>query len=284
MQPSAAMVRDLLEAGAHYGHLSRLLNPKARIFVYGQRNGISIIDLQKTVDYVKKASAFIKSTTAGGGHVLFVGTKRQSRDVVKEHALRSGQFYMNHRWLGGTLTNHPTLRQSIHKLRKLEKMSQDGTYNKITKKEALNLDRLRQKLDANLAGIKDMPGMPRALFITDILKERTALLEAQKLEIPVVAIVDTNGDPRDVEYPMPGNDDSLKSLRLFVSTIADAALRGKQEREKEKKSSSSQSSAAGGRKQSSASRSTTSSSFQSKEGRTVKVEKVSREPETPPSS
>lgn len=278
MSASAVAVRDLLEAGAHYGHLTRLLNPKARPFVFGQRNGISIIDLQKTVNYVRKADSFVESITASGGHILFVGTKRQARELVKEEASRSGQYYMNHRWLGGTLTNYPTLKKSIHKLRKLEKMASDGTYEKLTKKEALNLDRLRLKLDANLAGIKDMPGKPGAIFLTDIIKEKTALLEALKLDIPIVAIVDTNADPAHIDYPMPGNDDSLKSLKLFVSTIADAAARGVSKYAATPSSSQKKSdrSAPKGRRSARSGRSS-SSSFQNKEGRTVKVEKVARD-------
>lgn len=202
MSENVVAIKKLLEVSAHYGHLARLLNPKARRFVYGQRNGISIIDLQKTVKYFREASQYVSQLCADGGHILFVGTKRQSRDLVKEHALRSQQYYMNHRWLGGTLTNHPTIRKSIHKLKKIEKMSQDGTYEKMTKKEALNLERLRQKLDINLGGIKDMPGLPKALFITDALKERTALLEANLLNIPVIAIIDTNVNPDGVDYPI----------------------------------------------------------------------------------
>lgn len=220
-------MKDLLEAGVHYGHQTRRMNPKSSKFVYGERNGIHIIDLQKTVTHFKKAVDFVSSVTANGGHILFVGTKRQARELVKEHAGRSRQFYMNHRWLGGTLTNFPTIRKSIHKLKKIEKMSQDGTYEKITKKEAINLERLREKLDVNLGGIKDMPGAPKAMFITDALKEKTALAEAKRLGIPVVAIVDTNINPEGIDYPIPGNDDSIKSLQLFIKTIADAAIAGR---------------------------------------------------------
>jgi len=271
-------IKKLLEVSAHYGHLARLLNPKARRFVYGQRNGISIIDLQKTVKYFREASQYVSQLCADGGHILFVGTKRQSRDLVKEHALRSQQYYMNHRWLGGTLTNHPTIRKSIHKLKKIEKMSQDGTYEKMTKKEALNLERLRQKLDINLGGIKDMPGLPKALFITDALKERTALLEANLLNIPVIAIIDTNVNPDGVDYPIPGNDDSLKSLELFISAVGDAALKGVSQQ----KTSAPKDGARRGnrdRHRSSHGRSKSSqSSFQGKHGRTVKVERAEKRP------
>ena len=220
-------MKDLLEAGVHYGHQTRRMNPKSAKFIYGERNGIHIIDLQKTVTHFKKAVDFVSKVTANHGHILFVGTKRQARDLVKEHAARSGQYFMNHRWLGGTLTNFPTIRKSIHKLKKIEKMSQDGTYEKITKKEAINLERLRDKLDINLGGIKDMPGAPKAMFITDALKEKTALAEAKRLGIPVVAIVDSNIDPEGIDYPIPGNDDSIKSLQLFIKTVADAAISGK---------------------------------------------------------
>lgn len=220
-------MKDLLEAGVHYGHQTRRMNPKSSKFIYGERNGIHIIDLQKTVTHFKKAVDFVTQVTANGGHILFVGTKRQARDLVKEHADRSGQFFMNHRWLGGTLTNFPTIRKSIHKLKKIEKMSQDGTYEKITKKEAINLERLREKLDINLGGIKNMPGAPKAMFITDAQKEKTALAEAKRLGIPVVAIVDTNIDPEGIDFPIPGNDDSIKALQLFIKTVADAAIAGR---------------------------------------------------------
>lgn len=267
---TAITIRELLEAGAHYGHLSRLQNPKSRVFVYGQRNGISIIDLQKTAENFKHAASFIEKITAAGGHVLFVGTKRQSRELIQEHAQRCQQFYMNNRWLGGTLTNFPTIRRSIHKLKKIERMSEDGTFDKLTKKEALSFDRLREKLHANLGGIKNMPAKPHAIFITDIIKEKTALLEAQHLDIPVVAIVDTNSNPYGIDYPIPGNDDSIKSLQLFITGIADAALRGLQHQNTSKIPTS--------QKKSDKNRSNTrrsSSSFQNREGKTVKVERVS---------
>ena len=220
-------MKDLLEAGVHYGHQTRRMNPKSAKFIYGERNGIHIIDLQKTVTHFKKAVEFVTKITSNGGHLLFVGTKNQARDLVKEHAERSGQYFMNHRWLGGTLTNFPTIRKSIHKLKKIETMSQDGTYDKITKKEAINLERLRAKLDTDLGGIKNMPGTPKAMFITDALKDKTALAEAKRLGIPVVAIVDSNIDPEGIAYPIPGNDDSIKSLQLFIKTVADAAIVGK---------------------------------------------------------
>ncbi|MCY4380017.1 MAG: 30S ribosomal protein S2 [Proteobacteria bacterium] len=271
-------LKELIEARAHYGHLARLLNPKSRKYVYGNRNGISIIDLQKTVEHFKQASVFLEQLVAQGGHVLFVGTKRQSSDLVKDEALRAQQYYMNHRWLGGTLTNFPTIRKSIHKLKQLEKMSQDGTYQKLTKKEALNMERLRLKLDVNLAGIKDMPGRPSAVFITDVNKEKTALLEAKHLGIPIVAIVDTNVDPQYVDYPIPGNDDSLKSLNLFIHSIANAIISGLEKRKAEQAKKAHEqghdkSSKKGG---SSPGKTKKSSSFRAKDGQTVKVETIAK--------
>jgi small subunit ribosomal protein S2 len=223
-------MRELLEAGVHYGHQCRRWNPKMKSYIFGARNGIHIIDLQKTVRHFKKACEFVEETTATGGHVLFVGTKRQARDIISEEAVRAGMYFMNHRWLGGTLTNHPTIRQSIHRLRRIEKMSTDGTYEKLTKKEALNLERSRYKLDRNLGGIKEMPGLPRALFVADACRESIAVQEAIKLRIPVIAITDTNADPAGIDYVIPGNDDSYKSLKLFISTVADACIAGKMRR------------------------------------------------------
>lgn len=273
--PEVVALKELIAAGAHYGHLTRLLNPKSSRYVYGSRNGISIIDLQKTVALFKSATQFLDQVVLAGGHVLFVGTKRQSSEIVQSESLRCKQFYMNNRWLGGTLTNYHTIKKSIHKLHKLEKMSEDGTYQKLTKKEALNFDRIRAKLDVNLAGIKHMPGLPSAVFITDVNKEKTALLEANHLNIPVVAIVDTNVNPQGVDYPIPGNDDSLNSVSLFVSTIASSILAAVEKRTQElshksdvKKSRTHKSSS------SSQKRSTVSSSFRAKDGQTVKVETV----------
>ena len=219
-------MKSLLEAGVHYGHQCRRWNPKMKKFIYTARNGVHIIDLQKTVKNFKKACDFVEGTTSSGGHILFVGTKRQAKDVIQEEAKKAGMYFINQRWLGGTLTNFPTLKQSIHRLKSLEKMSQDGTYDKLTKKEALDLERLREKLERNLGGIKDMPGMPHALFIADAHREHIAIKEAQKLGIPIVAITDTNADPDGIDFPIPGNDDSLKSLQLFISTIAQAAMQG----------------------------------------------------------
>jgi len=223
-------MRELLEAGVHYGHQTRRWNPKMKPYIFDSRNGIHIIDLQKTVKLFKKACDFLEDTTARGGHVLFVGTKRLARDLVAEEAQRSGMFYMNHRWLGGTLTNLPTIRQSIHRLKRYEKMATDGTLQKLTKKEALGFQKETDKLNENLGGIKDMPGTPKAVFIVDAHKELIAVKEARRLGIPIVAITDTNCDPTDIDFPIPGNDDSLKSLKLFVSTAAEACIAGKMKR------------------------------------------------------
>jgi small subunit ribosomal protein S2 len=220
-------MKQLLEAGVHYGHQTRRWNPKMGPYIYGERNGIHIIDLQKTVKKFQAATAFLESVTSKRGHVLFVGTKRLARDLVKEEASRAGMYFINHRWLGGTLTNFQTIRQSIHRLKRIERMEKDGTFQKLTKKEVLGLTRELEKLERNLGGIKDMPGLPRALFVVDAHKETIAILEATKLGIPVVAITDTNADPNTVEYPVPGNDDSIKSLQLFISTAAEACLAGK---------------------------------------------------------
>jgi len=224
--PVTINMKEMLEAGVHYGHQARRWNPRMRQYIFGERNGIHIIDLQQTVAKLKKACNFIEHTTAKGGHVLFVGTKRMARDLVAEESGRSNQYFINHRWLGGTLTNLTTLRQSIHRLKRIEKMSKDGTFDKLTKKEVLNLTREFEKLERNLGGIKDMPGLPSAIFIVDAHKEQIALKEAKRLKIPVVAITDTNADPTEVDFVIPGNDDSLKSIKLFVSTIAEAAIAG----------------------------------------------------------
>ena len=220
-------MKELLEAGAHYGHQCRRWNPKMRKFIFGSRNGVHIIDLQKTVRHFKKACDFVEETVSKGGKVLFVGTKRQARDIVSTEAKRCGMYYINYRWLGGTLTNYKTIRQSISHLKRLEKMSQDGTYEKLTKKEALNMERLRLKLESNLGGIKDLRGKPDLIFILDASKEHIAVKEAKKLGIPIVAVTDTNTNPDDIDYVIPGNDDSLRSLQLFTGTVAEACLAGK---------------------------------------------------------
>lgn len=220
-------MKEMLEAGAHYGHQCRRWNPKMKRYIFGTRNGVHIIDLQKTSSYLKKAYDFIEDTVAKGGKVLFVGTKKQAREIVQEEAVRAGMFFINHRWLGGTLTNYPTIKQSISQLKSLEKMAEDGTYDKLTKKEVLDREHQKFKLDRNLGGIKDLKGQPSALFIVDAHKEQIAVKEAQKLGIPIVALADTNADPEGIDYIIPANDDSLRSIQLFTAAMADACLSGK---------------------------------------------------------
>ena len=220
-------MKEFLEAGVHFGHQTRRWNPKMKEYIYGERNGIYIIDLQKTLKLFKEAAKFVSDLAAEGRSLLFVGTKRQAQEAIAEEAKRSRMFYVNSRWLGGLLTNNTTIQKSIQRLKELEEMGRDGRYELLPKKEVLKLERERQHLDRNLAGIKDMPGLPDALFIVDSNKERIAVLEAHKLGIPVVAIVDTNCDPDYVDYVIPGNDDALRSIRLFTSRIADATLEGR---------------------------------------------------------
>lgn len=219
-------MKEFLEAGVHFGHQTRRWNPKMKEYIYGERNGIYIIDLQKTLKLFKEAAKYIADAAAVGKSVLFVGTKRQAQEAVGEEAARCGMFYINHRWLGGLLTNFTTIQKSIQRLKELEEMSRDGRYDLLPKKEVLRLERERKHLDYNLAGIKEMPGLPDLLFVVDSNNEHIAVKEAQKLGIPVVAIVDTNCDPDVVDYVIPGNDDALRSIRLFTSRIAEAVLEG----------------------------------------------------------
>ena len=225
--PVNVNMKDLLEAGVHFGHQAKRWNPKMKPYIFGARNGIHIIDLQQTVKQFQTACEFLEGLTAKGGHVLFVGTKKMAKEIVATEARRAGMYFVNSRWLGGTLTNFQTIRQSIHRLKRIEKMSADGTYDKLTKKEVLNLNREKDKLERDLGGIKDMPGLPRALFVVDSHKEDIAVKEARRLHIPVVAIADTNADPDVLDHVIPGNDDSMKSLQLFISTVAEACLLGK---------------------------------------------------------
>jgi small subunit ribosomal protein S2 len=221
-------MKEFLEAGVHFGHQTRRWNPKMKEYIYGERNGIYIIDLQKTLKLFKEAAKFVSDLAQEGRSLLFVGTKRQAQEAIAEEATRCGMFYVNHRWLGGLLTNNSTIQKSIQRLKELEEMGKDGRYELLPKKEVLKLERERQHLDRNLAGIKEMPGLPDALFVVDSNKERIAVMEAAKLGIPVVAIVDTNCDPDHVDHVIPGNDDALRSIRLFTSRVADAALEGRQ--------------------------------------------------------
>jgi small subunit ribosomal protein S2 len=220
-------MKELLEAGVHFGHQVKRWNPKMKKYIFGQRNGIYIIDLQKTVQMFEDAYNFIKDVSSRGESILFVGTKKQAQDVIAEEAQRAGAFYVNQRWLGGLLTNLKTIRQSIEKLRRIEKMREDGTYNLLTKKEAAKLETERQHLEKNLSGIKDMESLPGAVFIIDPRKERIAVSEARKLGIPIVAIVDTNCDPDEIDYVIPGNDDAIRTIRLITSRIADAVIEGR---------------------------------------------------------
>ena len=220
-------MKEFLEAGVHFGHQTRRWNPKMKEYIYGERNGIYIIDLQKTLKLFKEAAKYVSDLAAEGKTILFVGTKRQAQEAIAEEATRCGMYHVNHRWLGGLLTNNSTIQKSIQRLRELDEMSKDGRYDLLTKKEVQRLERERKHLELNLAGIKDMPGLPDVLFVVDSSKEEIAVKEAQKLGIPVVAIVDTNCDPDLVSYVIPGNDDALRAIRLFTSRIADAVLEGK---------------------------------------------------------
>mgnify|MGYP002397332338 CR=1 FL=1 len=225
-------MKQLLEAGVHFGHQTKRWNPKMKPYIFGARNGIYIIDLQKTVRYFNTAYQFIKEVVEGGEKVLFVGTKKQAQDSILEEALRADQYFVNSRWLGGMLTNFSTIKASIDRLKKIEVMAQDGTYDLITKKEALQLDREKAKLEKSLGGIKMMTKLPGAIFVVDPKKEAIAVKEARKLGIPVVAVVDTNCDPDEVDYIIPGNDDAIRALRLFASKMADACLEGVEARQK----------------------------------------------------
>ena len=220
-------LEQLLMAGAHFGHLSRKWNPKMRKYIFMERNNIHIIDLKKTLELLKVALNEVQKIIQGGERVLFVGTKKQAKDIIKTEAERCGQFYMTERWLGGTLTNFTTIKKSIRHLKNLDKMSMDGTYDKLTKKEVLRLERRREKMEKVLGGIKDMNMLPGALFVVDIKKEAIAVAEANKLNIPVFAMVDTNVDPDPIDYPIPANDDAFKSIGLITHAFADAILEAK---------------------------------------------------------
>ncbi len=219
-------MKELLEAGVHFGHQTKRWNPKMKEYIFGERNGIYIIDLQKTLKLFKDASKFVTDLCAGGKTILFVGTKRQAQDAVAEEANRAGMPYINQRWLGGLLTNWVTVQKSVKRLQELDEMATDGRYDLLTKKEVIRLERERKHLQANLAGIKTMKRLPDALFVVDSNNEAIAVKEARKLGIPVVAVVDTNCDPTVVDYVIPGNDDALRAIRLFTSKIADSAAEG----------------------------------------------------------
>lgn len=217
-------MRDLLKAGAHFGHQTRYWNPKMSKYIFGARNKIHIINLEQTVPAFNEALDFVQKLANSKNKVLFVGTKRAAAKVIKEEADRAGQPYVNHRWLGGMLTNYKTIRQSIRRYRELETQSQDGTFDKLTKKEALERTREMDKLERSIGGIKDMGGLPDALFVIDVDHERIAIKEANKLGIPVIGIVDTNSDPDGVDYVIPGNDDAIRAIQIYVKAVADTCI------------------------------------------------------------
>lgn len=220
-------MKELLESGVHFGHQVKRWNPKMKKFIFGERNGIHIVDLQKTLRGIEEAYNFVRNMASAGAPILFVGTKKQAQDSVAEEAQRAGAFYVNNRWLGGMLTNFSTVRKSIERLKKIEAMKEDGTYNVLTKKEVAQLEKERIKLEKNLIGIKEMLDLPGALFVIDPKKEKIAIAEARRLSIPVVAVVDTNCDPDDADYVIPGNDDAIRAIKLIASKMADAVLEGK---------------------------------------------------------
>ncbi len=224
-------MKELLEAGVHFGHQAKRWNPKMKKYIFGERNGIYIIDLQKTLRKFKEACEFVEAVSAGGKPVLFVGTKKQAQEEIEEEARRCGMYYVTQRWLGGMLTNFETIRKSVNRLQKIERMKEDGTYEVLPKKEVAALEKRRLLLLRNLGGIKEMAMLPGAAFIVDPKKERIAVLEANRMRIPVVAIVDTNCDPDGIDYPIPGNDDAIRSIRLIASRVADAVLEGRKQHE-----------------------------------------------------
>ena len=228
-------IKDLLEAGVHFGHQTKRWNPKMKPYIFGARNGIYIIDLSRTAELFDRAEAFVRDLAAEGKTVLFVGTKRQAQDLVVEEARRCGMFFVNQRWLGGLLTNFVTIQRSIARLRDMEAMAEDGRYDTFSKKEIARIEKEKRKLHKNLDGIRHMSRLPDAVFVVDTRKEKIAVDEARKLKIPVIGIVDTNCNPDDVDYVIPGNDDALRSIRLFLARIADAAIAGRDRRESSQK-------------------------------------------------
>jgi small subunit ribosomal protein S2 len=225
---SVISMKQLLEAGVHFGHQTRRWNPKMKEYIFTERNGIYIIDLQKTVKCIDDAYDFIKNVSAEGGSVLFVGTKKQAQEAIESEAKRSGQYYVNQRWLGGMLTNYKTIKKRIELLAKLNKMEEDGTFNVLPKKEVIKLRAKKDKLENYLGGIKEMPKIPTIMFVVDPKKEKIAIQEARTLGIPVVAIVDTNCDPDEVDFVIPGNDDAIRAVKLIAGRMADAIIEGRQ--------------------------------------------------------
>ncbi|MBE3562202.1 MAG: 30S ribosomal protein S2 [Hydrogenibacillus schlegelii] len=228
---SIVSMKQLLESGVHFGHQTRRWNPKMAKYIFTERNGIYIIDLQKTVRKLEEAYRFVRQLAEEGGTVLFVGTKKQAQETIREEAQRAGMFYVNHRWLGGTLTNFVTIQKRIGRLKELEKMEADGTFDVLPKKEVNRLRKEKERLEKYLGGIREMKRLPDAVYIVDPRKERIAVQEARKLGIPIVAIVDTNCDPDEIDYVIPGNDDAIRAVRLITSKIADAILEGRQGRD-----------------------------------------------------
>jgi small subunit ribosomal protein S2 len=220
-------MRQMLEAGVHFGHQTRYWNPKMAPFIFGHRNKIHIINLEKTLSMYQDGLKFAKQLAANRGSILFVGTKRQARDIVREEAQRSGMPYVDHRWLGGMLTNFKTVKQSIKRLKEMEQMAQDGTFERMSKKEALGLQRELEKLQRSLGGIKDLTALPEALFVIDVGYHKGAIAEANKLGVPVIGVVDTNHSPEGINYVVPGNDDSSRAIRLYARGVADAVLEGR---------------------------------------------------------
>jgi small subunit ribosomal protein S2 len=223
-------MKDLLEAGVHFGHQTRRWNPQMKKFIFMERNGIYIIDLQKTLKCIADAQTAIGKAVRGGGHVLFVATKKQAKQVVVDEATRSGQFYVTERWLGGMLTNFKTIRTSIKRLKDLDRMATDGTFEKLAKKEVSRLSRERERLEFAFSGIKEMPGLPALVFVVDTKREKIGVAEAHRLGIPIVGVVDTNCDPSVIDYPVPGNDDAIRAIRLFVRMVSDAVVEARMTR------------------------------------------------------
>jgi small subunit ribosomal protein S2 len=224
---SSVTMRQMLEAGVHFGHQTRYWNPKMAPYIFGHRNKIHIINLEKTLPLYQEAMKFIRQLSANKGHVLFVGTKRQAREIVREEALRAGSPFVDHRWLGGMLTNFKTVKQSIKRLNDLTTMTNDGSMDKLSKKEALNYQRELEKLERSLGGIKEMNGVPQAMFVIDVGYQKNAIVEARKLGIPIIGVVDTNNSIEGVDYIIPGNDDSTRAIRLYARGVADAILEGR---------------------------------------------------------
>jgi small subunit ribosomal protein S2 len=223
-------LRELLEAGVHFGHQTKRWNPKMRPYIYGSRNGIHIIDLQQTAVLFRRAYSYVVESVARGGHVLFVGTKRQAQEIIAEEATRSGMFYVTNRWLGGTLTNFRTIRGALERMRQIDRMAEDGTFDRMVKKEVLGITREQERLEKHVGGIKNMNSIPTVMFVVDPKKEEIAIREAAKLDIALIALTDTNCDPDPVDFLIPGNDDAMRSIRLVTQKIADACLEGQKRR------------------------------------------------------